>query len=1186
MAQDANSPEERSGGLTTRRTVLGTSAVGAAALAGCGHSGPGTDSPSTGTDTGTPTATITEPTPFPTETPPPAADAMLAEDGESDAVIVHNGKRSKGEELQSYFKEITGAEFELAAESSEALRERPGIDLGVTDGLSEASDGPIGDQSYRLRTEGKHLVLRARTDLGLDYAMYGALQDHFGVGFYHPEHEHVPEQPTLPLPKLDEFQEPDFRYRNFMFFPWERTEADAAYARKNRLNPPNGSSVRSGHTFNDYGVSSWRASDDNCVTDDSFVQSLADQMKSEFSDRDPDAKPLKIGQQDGPFFCNCEGCEALAEEEGSYAAPMIQALNRALDIAGEEYPEHEVITFAYFNTLEPPETIEPHDNLWINIVSSAYSQNPAGDQLNTIRDHPGNTAYRRALEEYPEVAPGRVTTWHWGVNYPAKKYEWPNLFSHIDDIRLWNEFDITGAQDQNQRTDAGAWPYLKHWVWAQLEWDTQQDEEQLIKRFLGDFYGEKAAPVLWEYHQRAEEIRDAAGYSTGVVRWSAWQVSARRKLLNLENLTELDGIIDRAHRLAQREDDPKYAERIAAARGRTLDMPTIDTVRESSVPGPGFGRVTDPRDGSTWYVPGGREDLPERIDRVRASHGATTDEPDGDALAYFHRKAGGELHDVSSGDVTAAVVPTMEGRIVELRHDPSDTDLLASSGTRPGPKPSTEYWTLDDVSDGVTATAGLANSYFGFQQKGTVSQTVRSDDDGGITVSRSMSGKWATAQFEWPVATPDPSTVEVRVTGGEIDETYAGEEIVDPDSEITINALAQNKANEPVTIEIDRGDGLTLSIETAGEGLEILRFAPRREQEGDDAAGAWQGDEQVVVEGGEQVEGALHEWRSRNEGWPNDLDVWPADPTPRVRLLLDVRTTDDGSLPTQTITVDADGPERTPSTGTSTSTDDGDDYEPVELDVTGDGRAVNPRDGAELVWVPGGPFTRGDDSEHGFQDEQPAKEIELPGYWIYKQPVTVDIYRDFLDDTGREDNIEIPGWPYQVAEPVQEAGGYPALPNWYDAQDYANWAGGSLPSEAEWEKAARGTDGRQYPWGDEWDPSLVPPRDMEQRPLGIGMEHAGQYPDGASPYGALDMAGNVWEWVGDWYDPSYYVDSPTEDPRGPADGVYKVLKGGDIHWNRLMLRSPHRFWKPPHIDKWILTGFRVVVHADENGKPR
>ena len=206
----------------------------------------------------------------------------------------------------------------------------------------------------------------------------------------------------------------------------------------------------------------------------------------------------------------------------------------------------------------------------------------------------------------------------------------------------------------------------------------------------------------------------------------------------------------------------------------------------------------------------------------------------------------------------------------------------------------------------------------------------------------------------------------------------------------------------------------------------------------------------------------------------------------------------------------------------------------------------------EMVFVPAGTFVMG--SEIGREDEKPVREVYLDAFYIDKYEVTNSEYVEFLNaveghlarcdgyvciDTKDEDPRS--RIMYQAGRYMVEAGyeDHPVVHvSWYGAQAYCEYQEKRLPTEAEWEKAARGTDGRMYPWGDEFDASKA---NTDYR-IGDTMP-VGSYPQGISPYGAYDMAGNVWEWVADWYQP--YLSS---DYRSAFFGQkYKVVRGGS--WN-------------------------------------
>jgi eukaryotic-like serine/threonine-protein kinase len=230
------------------------------------------------------------------------------------------------------------------------------------------------------------------------------------------------------------------------------------------------------------------------------------------------------------------------------------------------------------------------------------------------------------------------------------------------------------------------------------------------------------------------------------------------------------------------------------------------------------------------------------------------------------------------------------------------------------------------------------------------------------------------------------------------------------------------------------------------------------------------------------------------------------------------------------------------------------------LPVAGETR-VNPVDGAVYVYIPAGKFTMGSNEPR----EQPAHLVVLDGYWIMKTEVSNAQYGHCMAAGACT-----PPTQGEWADPAKAD--YPVTNiDWDQASAYAAWVNGRLPTEAEWEKAARGTDARPYPWGDQLPDEQLLNYDFIKRTT----MPVGSYPAGASPYGVLDMAGNVEEWVADWYADNYDGQAPRQNPSGPASGVMRVLRGGSFNSNRAGVRTSARDRQLPNTD-FASLGFRVV----------
>jgi formylglycine-generating enzyme required for sulfatase activity len=237
------------------------------------------------------------------------------------------------------------------------------------------------------------------------------------------------------------------------------------------------------------------------------------------------------------------------------------------------------------------------------------------------------------------------------------------------------------------------------------------------------------------------------------------------------------------------------------------------------------------------------------------------------------------------------------------------------------------------------------------------------------------------------------------------------------------------------------------------------------------------------------------------------------------------------------------------------------------------------QDGARMVGVPAGTFEMG--SPEGDEDEQPVHDVTLDGFWLDQTEMTNAQFAAFLNEEGNQEEGDVTWLDVEDEDClIEQSGGefqpkrgyadHPVIEvSWYGARAYCEWAGGRLPTEAEWEYAARGSEGHIYPWGDE-DPTC----DLAQYVSCSGRTvPVGSFPDGASWCDALDMSGNVWEWVADWY--GDYSSEAQANPTGPETGENRVLRGGSWDYSPNFLRGAHRGWAPPDY-RFNYGGFRCA----------
>ncbi len=247
-------------------------------------------------------------------------------------------------------------------------------------------------------------------------------------------------------------------------------------------------------------------------------------------------------------------------------------------------------------------------------------------------------------------------------------------------------------------------------------------------------------------------------------------------------------------------------------------------------------------------------------------------------------------------------------------------------------------------------------------------------------------------------------------------------------------------------------------------------------------------------------------------------------------------------------------------------------------------------DGAPMVLIPEGPFPMGVPmaARDGGIDERPNHEVYVDAFYMDKYELTNARYLQFVTETGHrtpqhptDPNLGL--WkgnmmPESVSElPVINV-------DWFDAQAYCQWAGKRLPTEAEWEKAAKGPNDWRFPWGDV-EPTQEHANFNQVRWRGEAtLVQVGIYDKGKSPYGVYDVAGNVWEWVSDWYDASYYQVSPSRNPQGPESGTYKAVRSSGWQGETPQVRIFTRIKSLP-TDRNNSTGFRCAQDISSHITP-
>ena len=796
------------------------------------------------------------------------AEVPIAREGKALAAIVAGGHEKPAEALELYLKGITGADIPVVPEIP--AEERPLLILGVSDSIAGTSDTPKGSQSYRLHTEGARLYLTGRTELGLTYAVYGFLEDHLGVRFYSANSpdpqpilvasgigalstregfEVVPKSENLTVGPIDDTQEPAFAFRGFLWntdgkehelknrgggFP----ETQSTHNFYHYISPekyfdehPEWFPLKDGKRTKDY--KHQRNNMPFCYTNEELAGELAKGVLETMAKWADPAVPLPVGQGDGFSGCDCETCRRVVAEEGSEAGPVILLMNRVLGKTTKKFPDHKIITFAYFGTLPPPRNIRPHDNLWINITSSAVNAVEAGDQLGRIRNNPRNVDYAEALRGWPKIAPGRVLVWDWANHFFQPLMEWPNLLDVADNIRFFAESHVDVVRLQICLGN-GNWGRLRRWLWLKMMWNPGQDPAELTQQYLNDNYGSRAGAILWEYIEYVHRVVDESGYRTSVCRVPSFTWSQGGLLFNADNLKHMEGLITSAEKAAAEESDPGFAKRMARVRPMTIDVLALPEVKDLKL---AVGK--DPRDGSKWLVPEGRPDMPARLDRVAAAFDGLSG---GGGWSWFYRYLflrdyGGPVARLENSQLACEVTARRDGQITSLVHRPTGEELVVINGHDDAVEGNVaQQWQVTQASPGqLDLEARL--QFHSWEHYETMRLERRLELDGEAprlmvrSKYRALEGPKRIPEAlrflsRWSFRVPKPDEATLQLTTGGKSESHSVASLSGEGEEKKKDFPLDASSEGYLKIVLDRGDGWTLKLSASAKGFDRLTVEP------------------------------------------------------------------------------------------------------------------------------------------------------------------------------------------------------------------------------------------------------------------------------------------------------------------------------------------------------------------------
>ncbi|MFH1268906.1 MAG: DUF4838 domain-containing protein [Planctomycetota bacterium] len=531
-----------------------------------------------------------------------AEEFVLAEDGRSAYQVVvasdaSPSTRHGAEELQMFLRQMTGVELPIVSDA-EPVGERE-IMLGDSQHLRslslEIDFDELGHEGYVIRTVGRHLVIAGGALRGNMYGVYGLLEDHLGCRWFAPGVSRIPKQGRLVIGPIDDKQIPVLEYRE----PFTYDCFDGDWCARNRVNSSSGrleekhgGKVRFGsgffvHTFNrlvppeeyfdehpEYFslVKGKRLKEHSqlCCTNEDVIRISTEEILKAMRAQ-PDAFVFSVSQNDWHNYCECDNCQALAKQEDSQIAPVLQLVNRVAEAVEKEFPEKAIETLAYQWTRRPPKTLRPRPNVIVRLCSiECCFSHP----LATC-DGDANRTFREDTQRWAKVS-NRLWVWDYVTDFTQYLLPFPNQRVRNDNIRFYVANNVKGIFEQDTyNTPHSELAELGGYVTAKFLWNPDYDEDQAINEFLEGYYGKAAGPIrtyLDALHNRVEKEN---------IHVNIWVPPSHPHLTD-ELLVEADKLWQQAEDVVA--GDPEVLRRVKLSR-MSVDYAIVERARAQAAAG-------------------------------------------------------------------------------------------------------------------------------------------------------------------------------------------------------------------------------------------------------------------------------------------------------------------------------------------------------------------------------------------------------------------------------------------------------------------------------------------------------------------------------------------------------------------------------------------------------------------------